>query len=226
MDRAGNPPCRKPGAALIASYWRQWAHRQPARGRTGPITGQQRNQIPSPGRSTGRRTMRPQPGGGAGETLLFPATGSEGTSWGSEPGQLGRKRRHTEGRDPAQAAKGSMADRGPKWALAARSGRYNGQRMMGGALCANRRKEQQIRAIVRPLARATEESRPAQRIRAKAAGESLRHAVLTRRRPAQQAKQIRKAGRSRGDRSTGAMLPPAGPVRSGPSGSGAQPGRG
>ena len=86
-----------------------------------------------------------------------------------------------------------MADRGPKWAPAARSGRYARRRRWPEGSAATASKNI-IRAGVRPGARATEESRPGRRIRAKAAGESLRHAVLTRRRPAQQAKQIRKAG--------------------------------
>ena len=71
---------------------------------------------------------------------------------------------------------------------------------MAGGLCGNRKKEQYIGAGVRPGARATEESRPGRRIRAKAAGESLRHAVLTRRSPALQAKQIRRAGGAGGER--------------------------
>lgn len=141
------------------------------RNHTGPSTSPKPMQTPIVG-----GPMRPRPGGGAGEKQHSPATGSEGTRCGTMPGSRAERRR-TEGRDPATAAEGSMADRGPKWTPAARSGHTSrpGSCPEGWPGTASRI---QINAAGRPVARATEESRPAQRNRAKAAGGSLRHAVL------------------------------------------------
>ncbi len=58
------------------------------------------------------------------ESLCVNQERAKETSRGTGARKPERNRRHTEGRDPAPAAVGSMADRGPEWAPAARSGRY------------------------------------------------------------------------------------------------------
>lgn len=86
-DRAGNPPCRKPGASLIASYWRQWAHRPPARGRTGPFTGQHRTRHPDRADPQGGGQCGHSRGEGRAKSRFLFLQDQRGPAAGPEPGQ-------------------------------------------------------------------------------------------------------------------------------------------